>query len=243
MKILLFGMVLILVANCSTKTEDKWSYSGDHAPYVWGKLDESFKRCEDGKTQSPIDLHRETAQLVESPVEFSYDNLIGLAVNDGKTIRLEFKDKDFITFSNKIYYLKQLHFHAKSEHSFEGLYYPAEMHLVHIAKDGDLLVLGFFIKIDNKSNEHYGFFKSLPSEGEKRQTELVSLTKLKAFNGPHFIYKGSLTTPPCTENVNWVIFERPVVLSSKQLASFSSIYSSNYRPVVPITDHKLFYSK
>lgn len=243
MSSLLQALVLILLVSCTTRTEDKWSYSGEHAPYVWGKLDESFKRCEDGKTQSLIDLQRESAQLVESPVEFSYQNLVGLAVNDGKTIRLEFEDKDYITFSNKSYFLKQLHFHAKSEHSIEGLYYPAEMHLVHIAKNGDLLVLGFFIKIDDRNNEHYGFFKSLPVEGEKKRTELVSLTKLKAFNGPHFIYKGSLTTPPCTENVNWVIFEKPIILSSKQLASFSSIYSSNYRPVVPITDHKIFYSK
>jgi carbonic anhydrase len=243
MKDLVFSMALILLTSCSHTLEDKWSYSGEHAPYAWENLDESFKSCGIGKTQSPINLQRDIAQSVVVPVDFSYENLTGKAVNDGKTIRLEFEEKDKITLSGKSYFLKQLHFHAKSEHSIEGLFYPAEMHLVHIAEDGDLLVLGFFIKIDDKHGDHYGFFKSLPKEGESIQTQLISLTKIKAFNGPHFIYKGSLTTPPCTEGVNWVIFEKPLALSSKQLASFSSIYSSNYRPIVPIIEHKLFYSK
>jgi carbonic anhydrase len=243
MKKVLPTVVLILLASCSHRLEDKWSYSGDHAPYAWGKLDKSFKSCGTGKTQSPINLQRDTAQSVVAPIDFSYENLAGHAVNDGKTIRLEFEDRDNITLSGKRYFLKQLHFHAKSEHSIEGLFYPAEMHLVHVSEDGDLLVLGFFIRIDDKHSEHYGFFKSLPKEGETRQTQLISLTKLSAFNGPHYMYKGSLTTPPCTEGVTWVIFEKPLVLSSKQLASFSSIYSSNYRPIVPITGHKIFYSK
>lgn len=237
------SLLLAIGISCSHHPEEKWSYAGSHAPYSWGGLDSSFMKCSDGKTQSPIDLDRTTALTMSSPIEFSYENLKGHAVNDGKTIRLEFEDEDSVFLQGKKYYLRQLHFHAKSEHSIDGLYYPAEMHLVHFAADGELLVLAFFIKIDDTHGVRFEFFNELPEEGEKKQTQLISLRKLEALNGPHFFYKGSLTTPPCTESVNWVVFEKPVTLGYKQLAAFSSIYSSNYRPTVPLSEHKVFYSR
>lgn len=233
----------MILLGCAHELEEKWSYSGDQAPYRWGQLDEAYRACGEGRHQSPINLTQEFASKATMPVDLFYEDLSGLAINDGKTIRLEFQKEDSVSVGGKEYYLKQLHFHAKSEHSLDGIFFPAEMHLVHEAYDKSLLVIGFFIRLDESHYDHYGFFKELPKKGETKKTNLVNLRKLSAFNGAHYMYNGSLTTPPCTEDVNWVIFETPLRLSSKQLSSFSAIYSNNYRPVRPMYEHKLYYSK
>jgi carbonic anhydrase len=239
-KILLFLLLVMSQTNCSHRPS--WSYSGESAPYYWGEIDHAYSSCKEGSIQSPIDLKKELATPIVQPITFYYEDLAAEAYNDGTTIKLKFNPQDRVEINSKAFYLNQLHFHAKSEHSVNGLFYPVEMHIVHQADDGELLVLAFFIEIDDSRQDHYGFFKQLPKSGQHQMTNLIKLTKLAAFNGPHFYYLGSLTTPPCHERVHWVIFEKHLFMSGQQLSQFSALYPNNYRPIVPMKQHVLYYA-
>jgi carbonic anhydrase len=220
-----------------------WGYQGDVAPYHWGSIAEEYKSCGEGRQQSPINLVRKKAKALKHSIKFQYQDMAGEVENNGHSIKLSFQGTPYVAMEGEKFYLRQLHFHAKSEHALEGLFYPAELHIVHESVDHQLLVLGFFLELDDKNFDHYGFFQSLPKPGEKKSTKKIKLAKLINFNGSHFYYRGSLTTPPCTENVRWVIFDKHIKLSSAQLGSFESRYSNNYRPIVPLQDHQLFHSE
>jgi carbonic anhydrase len=242
-----FIAVLILFLSCTHRENNRetshWGYAGDVAPYHWSSIKHEYKSCGEGRQQSPINLLSSKAKRLKQPIRFAYEDMVGQVENNGHSIVLEFPTRPYVEMEGIRFYLRQMHFHAKSEHALEGVFYPAELHIVHESSDRQLLVLGFFLEFDDENYDRYGFFRSLPRVGEKKISDEIQLAKLVQFNGAHFYYRGSLTTPPCTENVRWVIFDKHIKLSSAQLRSFESLYSNNYRPLVPLQDHQLFYSE
>jgi carbonic anhydrase len=236
-----FLAILFLCWSCAHQSH--WGYKGDVAPYHWSSIQHEYKSCGEGKQQSPINLVSSNAKRLKHPITFAYQDMVGEVENNGHSIELDFSGGPFVEMEGIRFYLRQMHFHAKSEHALEGVFYPAELHIVHESHDKELLVLGFFLELDDKNFDHYGFFRSLPRVGEKKISDKIQLAKLVQFNGAHFYYRGSLTTPPCTENVRWVVFDKHIKLSSAQLKSFESLYSNNYRPLVAMQDHQLFYSE
>lgn len=244
-----FFILILFALSCAQVKESHqmesahWDYQGAVAPYHWGELTKEFSSCGDGRQQSPINLSRKKARTLKQPIIFAYQDLRGEVVNNGHSIMLKFTEAPYVEMDGTRFFLRQLHFHAKSEHSLDGLFYPAELHIVHESKDQQLLVLGFLLEVDDEKFDKFGFFKSLPKVGETRPSETVQLKKLVDYNGGHFFYRGSLTTPPCTENVRWVIFDKHIKLSSAQLRSFESLYSNNYRPLMPLREHQLFHAE
>jgi carbonic anhydrase len=231
---------LVLLSSCSSS---HWDYAGEADSYHWGELRSDFKKCEVGETQSPINLTTKKALPMVHPISFNYHDMRGKIVNNGHTIEVDFEKDIYVELEKTKYFLEQFHFHAKSEHSLEGLFYPAELHLVHRSAQGELLVLGYFIEVDDENYDHYGFFKKIPARGKSEMSEIIQLEKLSQLNGKHFYYKGSLTVPPCTENVNWVIFDKHLKLSSEQIDLFAHYYSNNYRPIQKNKGHKLYLSE
>ena len=225
-------LFISLLLSCESK--NGWHYAKVDQSPEWSK---TAKECTRGEHQSPIDLSINQAKPLKNKFIIQYQDSLAEIENDGHTIKEKFDDTNFVIFNNNKYFLKQLHFHTHSEHSLNGIYFPAEIHLVHKSNDGNLLVLGIFIELNNSNNNRFGFFKNV----HKRKT-LVRLSKIKELNGAHYNYKGSLTTPPCTENVEWIIFDKHISLNHSQLRPFKKIFKHNYRPVNEFKQHELFHS-
>ena len=237
-------LLMVFLFSCAHQetAHQKWSYAGENAPYHWGKVDESFSKCETGSQQSPINLSQSKAQVAENKIEFSYQDLEGIVINTGHTLEIDFNQTAFLNLNRKKYFLRQMHFHAKSEHALDGLFYPAELHLVHESEDHHLAVVGLFIEIDDQNFDRFGFFQSLPQQGEKQGSSKIQFAKIIKSLGAHYYYRGSLTTPPCTEDVHWLVFDHHLKLSTAQLERLAALYSNNYRPLQPLKNQQLFYS-
>lgn len=223
----ILGIILFLLSSCSTGNH--WKYFGVDSPDDWGKITSEFKSCELGHHQSPIDLVSSEAEELPEKIEFSYHDSRTRLIDNGHTIKAEFQEENFILIGVEKFYLDQLHFHAHSEHSIDGIFYPIEMHLVHKSNSGKLAVLAFFVDINGEEMNRFGFFKNI-KEGSVAETT-IKLSRLLDHAGAHFYYEGSLTTPPCTEGVHWVIFDKHIKLHRSQIEKFKAIYTRNFRPI------------
>lgn len=227
-----------------TTHEKHWSYQGETSPEHWAEIEKnSF--C-DGKSQSPINIIEKDAQLsTANNLEFHYSpsTVLKMVENNGHSIQFDFEAGDSITFNNKSYSLKQLHFHEPAEHLINGIKYPIEIHLVHLNKDNEITVLGI-LGMEGEESQLFEFFESfLPIE--KGQTKDINqsldLTSLFPENKSFYSYSGSLTTPPCSEKVNWVVFKNPIVISVEEVLKLkNNMPLNNYRNEQPLNDRTVY---
>lgn len=219
-----------------------WSYTGADGPTYWGSLNPDYKRCSEGVQQSPIDL-RDAERA--SPPKLTIDYLtssLGLD-NTGYSIEAMPEPQGGIELRGTRYDLIQFHFHAPSEHTFDGKSLPLELHFVNEAEDGSLAVLGV-IAVEGAANPAYDkLIGALPgSEGETASVDGVDVAALlpaDAANAQRWVYAGSLTTPPCSEGVSWSVFAKPIELSAEQISAFTDLYDHNNRPVQPLGSRSL----
>ena len=134
--------------------------------------------------------------------------------------------------------VKQIHFHRPSEEKINGKAYDLVAHLVHQSKDGKLAVLAVLMEAGKKEHALIRtLWNHLPLEQDKpvsRQDVKIDPTQILPGKQGYFTFQGSLTTPPCTEGVLWLVLKTPVQVSKEQLSGFSSIYRNNIRPVQPV---------
>ena len=164
--------------------------------------------CSKGRNQSPIDLVADAKADLRSMV-FDYNNPGRLKeVNTGHSIQENVNPGNYVSFGGARYELKQFHFHSPSEHTFDGELRPAEVHFVHQNEDGGLMVLGLFLE-EGEQNE---VLDELPMFRKKRglqpAEEPLDYNDLVLDRNDYFLYNGSLTTPPCSEGVRWVVFKQ-----------------------------------
>ncbi|EDX72262.1 Eukaryotic-type carbonic anhydrase, putative [Coleofasciculus chthonoplastes PCC 7420] len=237
-------IVFVLLASCliiapnvkSSNTHSvDWGYSGDESPEKWGDLSPEFETCKLGKTQSPIDLNDMSASSADS-LEFTYKYTPYKVINNGHAIEVAYKAGSSIKIEGKRYELLQFHFHAPSEHTIKGGDYPMEAHLVHKSQDGQLAVIGVFLKEGQYNPFIETLWANIPTQKGERIVRgvTVNASALPPKDKSFYHYTGSLTTPPCTEGVNWYVLKQPIEISSQQLAKFQSVYSGNARPVQPL---------
>lgn len=219
--------ILILLNSCTT--QKYWSYYGVNSPENWGRITSEYRACELGHNQSPIDLSRSQSIEMTEKIGFNYHDSKAILVDNGHTVQAIFSEKNYTEINEKRYYLEQIHFHTHSEHSVEGVFFPLELHMVHKSKDGKLAVLAFFIDINDQKPNRFGFFENI--QKHKRSSTIIRLSKLLNYSGEHFYYNGSLTTPPCTEGVHWIVFDKHLNLNRSQVEKFRSIYTRNYRHI------------
>ncbi|MGM9950179.1 MAG: carbonic anhydrase [Lysinibacillus sp.] len=218
----------------------QWSYTGDEGPEFWGTLDPSYAVCVDGSEQSPINIELpavKTSGMIES-VDTHYEPSSFSIINNGHTIQANtVSENNKMVLEGAEYRLVQFHFHTPSEHEFNGEQYAMELHLVHQDENGKLAVLGVMIQEGEINNNLQAIWDMLP--GEKTEEEIamdapLDLGALLPEDQAFFHYNGSLTTPPCTEDVEWVVFEQPIEMSKEQIEAFQQIFPDNHRPVQPI---------
>jgi carbonic anhydrase len=217
-------------------TTPHWSYEGDTGPEYWYALDSAYATARDGKAQSPIDIL--TAELIPDgdlvkPL-IAYRKTPFKMENNGHTIELlPAAAGNTIVLDGESYELQQFHFHAPSEHLFDGVSFAMELHLVHKDARGNLAVIGMMIT-EGARNETLGeIFENLPGEigGEGSLEPKIDLAELFTGSREMCRYDGSLTTPPCTEGVKWSISLEPVEMSPHQIEAFRALYRGNKRPV------------
>ena len=211
-----------------------WTYSGAQGPDHWGELAPEAQVCAAGNEQSPIDLTG--AVPADLPkIEVSYKPQPLRVINNGHTIQVNFQPGSEIAIGKDRYTLLQYHFHHPSEHLVAGNPFAMELHLVHRHASGQLAVLGAFIKPGKANPIIEAVWKAAPKEEGPEQLVGVNWdpSGLLPRERRYFTYAGSLTTPPCSEVVRWVVFATPIEISADQLKTFAALYPMNARPVRP----------
>ena len=207
--------------------------------YFSPSLCTEYATCDSGIQQSPIDLRINQATRTNFNLNFFYEEEEDLTfLNNGHTVEVEYSHAlhdDRTTYLSNDYDLVQFHFHTPSENTLEGKHYDMEVHFVHSDELSNLLVVGILIDAPN-NNQPCEFLEqllnSIPEiEGEENEVDILEYIKL---NGEEFFtFQGSLTTPPCTEGVTWMVRADPLRCASSQVEEFSSIIGVSNRPVQP----------
>lgn len=213
-----------------------WSYVGDEAPEKWGGLTDEWKLCSEGTQQSPIDISSTTVTTL-SNIEVHYQPSPLAVVNNGHTIQVNYAPGSYVEVGGKRYDLLQYHFHSPSEHTIGGKRFDMVAHLVHKNAEGKLGVIGVKMETGESHPAIASVFDNLPKgSGEKvdKADLLVNAADLLPGDLRYFNYVGSLTTPPCSEGVNWMVLATPVKVSAEQVNTFRTLFPISARPVQPV---------
>lgn len=225
----------------SAMAQHHWGYSGEGAPQNWGKLEPEFATCASGKSQSPIDLGgSKKADL--KPLGLDYKKGTSEILNNGHTVEVEYQPGSSLTVDGHSFELKQFHFHAPSENTFSGKHFPLEGHLVHADKDGHLAVVAVMFSEGPANVLLTSLWKTMPAKaGDKKAvTETHSALEMLPADRGYYRFTGSLTTPPCSEDVLWLVIKKPVTASKAQIDAFAkTIGSPNNRPVQPLNGRQV----
>eukprot|EP00011_Vannellida_sp_DIVA3-517-6-12_P002008 CAMPEP_0114629318 /NCGR_PEP_ID=MMETSP0168-20121206/13294_1 /TAXON_ID=95228 ORGANISM="Vannella sp., Strain DIVA3 517/6/12" /NCGR_SAMPLE_ID=MMETSP0168 /ASSEMBLY_ACC=CAM_ASM_000044 /LENGTH=298 /DNA_ID=CAMNT_0001840767 /DNA_START=36 /DNA_END=929 /DNA_ORIENTATION=- len=216
-----------------------FSYSGSNGPQAWGSLCPAFNTCDIGISQSPINLQLHTSNVDDFTVELDYEPTNNLPfVNLEHTVEVRYDSNDdsilFLgPFGPAPYTLEQFHVHTPSEHTQDGRHYDMEIHFVHTGATGDTLVLGLWVQATESTS--CDFLAQLVNEIPTQfgQQTVVDVSSVFRFDDgtPIFRYSGSLTTPPCTEGVTWLIPAEAVECTSSQVEAFRNVIGESNRPV------------
>ncbi|MBI2382183.1 MAG: carbonic anhydrase family protein [Gammaproteobacteria bacterium] len=213
-----------------------WSYEGEEGPAHWAGLDEHFAVCGSGKEQSPVDIQAtEDTDLPALAPRYAYAR--GEIVHNGHTIQVNVPVGGSLEYGGRQYQFKQFHFHAPSENRIQGKSFPLEVHLVHADAEGHLAVIGALYQEGAESAALKPLWETMPKEGgEKAELELaVNPERLLPAGRDYYRFPGSLTTPPCSEGVQWLLLKQPVSASAEQLKQFKDLFEhGNARPVQPL---------
>ena len=179
-------------------------------------------------------------------IEFDYKLSPLHIVDNGHTIMINYAPGSFIRVSGKQYELKQFHFHRPSEEKINGHAFEMVAHLVHTDADGNLAVVAVLLNKGGDNAPVHELWNDLPKEKEKEETLdkfQIDLTQLLPVNRGYYTFPGSLTTPPCTENVTWFVLKQVVTISSEEIVRFSNLYRNDARPTQPLNGRVVMETK
>ncbi len=215
-------------------TNVHWGYSGLGAPENWAKLPGNAL-CGTGKRQSPIDI-RGSIRVDLEPIQFDYRSTGFRITDNGHTIQVDVAEGNTITVLGRTWQLEQLHFHRPSEERVNGRSYEMSVHLVHRDYANNLAVIAVLMERGPEHPVIQTLWNHLPLDtglSLEPPNVAIDLMKLLPERRDYYTYMGSLTTPPCTENVLWMVLKEPILVSADQIAIFSRLYPMNARPVQP----------
>lgn len=219
-----------------------WSHhEGETGPENWKDLCSGFSAC-GGQSQSPIDIiSDQTSQSDElSAINLGYETSKVEIINNGHTVQFNVTGNNTMSIGEKDYQLLQFHYHTVSEHTINGNHSPVEVHFVHKYSDSDFAVLGIMFEAGKAYELFTSYLDDFPvTEGKYTSDETINLSSIVPTDLSYFYYKGSLTTPPCSEVVNWYVLKTPLKASKEQIDKFSNILKDNYRPIMPLNGRKV----
>lgn len=215
-----------------------WDYRGKHGPAHWAELGDDFKGCASGRAQSPVNIHPRKATAEALPaLDFSYGRVPPSIVNNGHTVQVNVKPGQTLRIGDHAYELLQFHFHTPSEERLDGKSTAMVAHFVHRDAEGKLAVVAALIKPGKANAGFDAVLSHLPSHAGETLTVdglEIDLTAMLPEQRRYYAFDGSLTTPPCSENVRWMVLAQPVTVSPKAIQQFRRLYAANARPVQPL---------
>ena len=222
----------------------EWGYKGDIGPKHWGDLSSVYILAKQGKQQSPIDISKSIEHELPNII-FNYRPAKINLVYNGHTIEEEEETGSHIQIKEEIFELKQFHFHAPSEHTINGKHADMEMHLVHKANNGTVVVVAVMINRGDENRSFTSIWENLPTSenADVQVTRTVDATDLLPSGHTYYQYRGSFTTPPCAEGVIWYVLTAPIELSHRQIDEFKSIINNNNRPIQPLNEREIYLSE
>jgi carbonic anhydrase len=212
-----------------------WDYQGVGGPEEWASLDPQFAACARGKRQSPIDI-RDGIRVELEPVRFSYRPSAFRVVDNGHTVQVNVAAGNTIAVQGREYELQQFHFHRPSEEHVNGRQYDMVAHLVHKDAQGRIAVVAVLLDRGAAQPIVQAVWNNLPLEkhDEVAASQPLDLERLLPEDRRYYTYMGSLTTPPCSEGVLWMVLKHTVPVSPEQVAVFARLYPMNARPLQPL---------
>lgn len=220
-----------------------WEYTGANGPDHWGDLDPRYQDCRTGMAQSPIDITNVTTSDL-ADIVFNYKETAVTIHNNGHTIQVNYDNGSTIELNGTTYTLAQFHFHTPSEHILDGQPAAAEMHLVHKnAAGANAVVVGVMIQEGAENAAFAPVWENLPATSTKEAETIagafIDAADLLPVVRTYYTYQGSLTTPPCTEGITWLVLTTPIEMSAAQIAIFNNIIGNNNRPIQPRNERPL----
>ena len=254
-KTLVSVATLFLVTACSNHDEHQshekehnnhsvhWGYEGKGGPYTWGSLDPSFRLCSVGKMQTPINIIP-TKNIDLPELNLTYEASSKNVINNGHSIQVNVNHGSSLLLDGTRYELKQFHFHTPSENNLYGESFPLEAHFVHVSESGKIAVIGVMFKKGAQNPILSKIWSKFPlAEGSHKPVHLSAedIQSIMPKDREYYKFMGSLTTPPCTENVHWIVYKEPVTISKEQVRRFFNIFGHpNNRPIQKSNDRMIY---
>lgn len=214
-----------------------WGYEGEGGPEHWAALSPDNALCATGKRQSPIDI-KDTLKVDLEPIRFDYQPSAFSVTDDGRTVRVDVAAGNAITVMGRRYELQQFHFHRPAEERLDGRQFDMVAHLVHKDAEGHIAIVAVLLDrdLDDKTQPVVQqVWNNLPLEPNQPLAASTPLDpgQLLPSDRSYYTYMGSLTEPPCTEGVLWMVMRQPVMLTKDQIAIFAKLHPMNARPIQP----------
>jgi len=225
--------------------EHTWDYGKSQGPSHWGELKPGFAQCKNGHHQSPIDI-RNPQKANLPPIQFDYKPSPLHIIDNGHTVMINYDPGSFILVGGKKYALKQFHVHRPSEEKINGKGYEMVVHLVHADQEGKLAVVAVLLQKGEDNPLVHELWNNLPKEKEKEDfldSVQIDVAGLLPADRGYYTVPGSLTTPPCSENVMWFVLKHPLSVSAAEIEQFSKLYPHNARPTQPLYDRVVLESR
>ena len=237
--LVIFALVTLTFSACKDDDEPtavdcdnfQWAYEGNEGPANWFECNTDCG----GTVQSPIDVTGAQADASLTALSTHFEAVPVELINNGHTVEFEYEAGSKLTLNGADFELLQFHFHTESEHTVNGTHYPMEAHLVHKNNaTGALAVIGIFFEEGAENVFLKNFSDNLPAAKDDHVSDsatTVDVTDLLPADNSYFTYSGSLTTPPCSEIVTWLVMKTPVEASADQISKFHTIMHDNNRPI------------
>jgi carbonic anhydrase len=227
---------LLALPLVATAQAPRWGYEGEYGPAQWGRLSPKWALCERGQRQSPVDIV--SARPVQGQaLRFEYQRAPLRIVNDGHTVRVRFADKSRLLIGGQVHRLQQFHFHLPGGDRLRGEGFPMAMHFLHKSAAGQLVSLVVLFRQGAENAALAALLPQMPAQGQPERAfpdVQVDPSHLLPASQAYFAYDGSLTAPPCTEGVRWIVMQQPLEASAAQLAQLRALFPANARPVQPL---------
>jgi carbonic anhydrase len=249
-KILFGSFLLFAIISCNKDSEKIEPNSVVHWDYesqaTWSTLALPDNQCA-GLIQTPINIEStNTIKSVLPELGLNYSSFPINIIDNGHTIQINNKGTSTLKYNKQEYALAQFHFHAHSEHTIDGKSTPMEIHFVHKSStDGSLLVIGVLVEGGGVANSSIAsYIESFPTVTEKESSfsKTINPLDLLPASKKYFNYTGSLTTPPCSQGLNWIVLKEKLKISDEQISKFEAKYNRNFRPVLPVGSRTIFES-